>query len=111
MPQKPPAPGDDSGTHDDPPRRTPGDHWKKLLRSPMPPRRVTVEVFVAELNRRLRADAGYREGTRFIVAGNDDSRPGAATWEGPEAMKPLVVRIVQGAVAEFEVDQPFFSDR
>ena len=93
------------------PARTPSDHWKKLLRGPKPAQHVTVEDFVAELNRRLRADSCYREGTRFIVAGADDTRPGGATWEGPETMKPVVVRIVQGTVGEYEVDQPFFSNQ
>ncbi len=88
-----------------------GDHWKNLLRPARAPVPISVPEFVAELNRRLRADACYREGTRFIVASADDTWPGGSTWEGPESMKPLVYRIVQGAVAEFEVELPFFSDR
>ena len=91
--------------------RTQSDHWKKLLRGPKEPVRIGVADFVVELNRRLRADPCFRDGTRFIVASADDTRPGGPTWEGPEAMKPLVVRIVQGAVGEFEVEHPFFSDR
>ena len=90
---------------------TQSNHWKKLLRAPKEPVRVTSAEFVAELNRRLRADPCYRDGTRFIVASADDTRPGGSTWEGPESMKPVVVRIVQGAVGEYDVDLPFFSDR
>lgn len=88
-----------------------GDHWKKLLRPVKAPQPISVPEFVAELNRRLRADPSYREGTRFIVATGDDTRPGGSTWEGPASMKPVVYRIVQGAVGEFEVELPFFSDR
>ncbi|MEO7057478.1 MAG: hypothetical protein ABI281_00345 [Caldimonas sp.] len=87
------------------------DHWKKLLRPARAPVPISVPEFVAELNRRLRADANYRDGTRFIVATGDDTWPGGSTWEGPESMKPVVYRIVQGAVADFEVELPFFSDR
>lgn len=86
-------------------------HWKNLLRGPKAPVPLSTPEFVDELNRRLRADDCYREGTRFIVASTDDARPGGPTWEGPESMKPVVVRIVQGAVEEFEVEQPFHSDR
>ncbi len=90
---------------------TQSNHWKKLLRAPKTPVPVSTAEFVAELNRRLRADPCYREGTRFIVASADDTRPGGSTWEGPESMKPAVVRIVQEAVGEYEVELPFFSDR
>jgi len=92
-------------------RKTLGDHWKKLLRAPKQAQPIDVPAFVDELNRRLRADACYREGTRFIVAGADDTRPGGSTWEGPESMKPVVFRLVQEALGEFEVGHPFFSDR
>ena len=91
--------------------RTQSDHWKRLLRSPKRPVPIGVREFVDELNRRLRADPCFRDGTRFIVASRDDTRPSGSTWEGPLSMKPVVVRIVQGAIAEFEVEHPFFSDR
>lgn len=90
---------------------TQSNHWKTLLRGPKAPVAVSSAEFVAELNRRLRADPCYREGTRFIVASADDTWPGGSTWEGPESMKPVVFRIVQGAVGEFDVELPFFSDR
>ena len=90
---------------------TQSNHWKQLLRAPKAPVPVSSAEFVAELNRRLRADVCYREGTRFIVASADDTWPGGSTWEGPDAMKPVVFRIVQSAVEEFDVALPFFSDR
>lgn len=93
------------------PSHTQSNHWKKLLQAPKAPVAVSTAEFVAELNRRLRADACYREGTRFIVASSDDARPGCSTWEGPESMKPVVVRIVQQAVGEYDLELPFFADR
>ena len=66
-------------------------------------------AFVDELNRRLRADPAWREDTRF-VAGSDE-HGGAPTWEGPEAMKPVIARIVKSVIGEFEADQPFLFDR
>lgn len=101
----------------DPPRRAPrvdkrAERWKHLLRRPPEPRLVSAEDYVAELNRRLEADRSYRPGTRFVVAspGVDAQRAGP-TWEGPDAMKPVVQRIVQSMVGEYLVEPPFFSDR
>jgi hypothetical protein len=88
------------------------DHWKRLLRRP--PRAalpIDAASFVAELNRRLRADPGWREDTRFVVATGADGRVAGSTWEGPESMKPIVARIVRSAVGEFAIDGPFLFDR
>jgi hypothetical protein len=89
-----------------------GDHWKRLLRrAPRMPVAIDAESFVAELNRRLRAEPAWREDTRFVVAAGADGRVAGSTWEGPEAMKPVVARIVQGALGEFAIEQPFLFDR
>jgi hypothetical protein len=86
------------------------DHWKRLLRRPArEPVALDAQAFVDELNRRLRADPAWREDTRFVVAG--DGRVAAPTWEGPEAMKPVVARIVKSVIGEFEAEQPFLFDR
>lgn len=96
-------------------RRSPSaasDHWKRLLRrTPRAPVPVDAIAFVAELNRRLLADPGWREGTRFVVAADAVDGVAGSTWEGPEAMKPVIARIVQGAIGEFAIDQPFLLDR
>jgi hypothetical protein len=96
-------------------RRTPsaaGDHWKRLLRrAPRAPEAVDAVAFVAELNRRLRADPAWREGTRFIVAADAEGSAAGSTWEGPESMKPVVARIVQSTIGEFAIEQPFLIDR
>jgi len=89
-----------------------GDHWKRLLRrAPRPPKPLDAIAFVAELNRRLFADPGWREGTRFVVAAAADGGVAGSTWEGPESMKPVVARIVQGALGEFAIERPFLFDR
>lgn len=93
-----------------------GDHWKKLLRPPRRPTPLDAGAYVDELNRRLRADTCFREGTRFVVvpSGGEVGRPGASgatSWEGPESMKPVVFRIVQSVAGEFEAAVPFLSER
>jgi hypothetical protein len=89
-----------------------GDHWKRLLRrAPRAPEPLDAAAFVAELNRRLFADSGWREGTRFVVTAAADGAVAGSTWEGPEAMKPVVARIVRSALGEFAVEQPFLFDR
>jgi len=97
------------------PRRRPAsassDHWKRLLRRPpREPVALDAQAFVAELNRRLRADPAWREDTRFVVAGGDGSSD-APTWEGPESMKPVVARIVKSVIGEFATEGPFLFDR
>jgi hypothetical protein len=80
--------------------------------APKPPAKLSVADFVAEANRRLRADRAYVPGTQFIVvAGSGDAGREAPTWEGPEAMRPLVQRIFQGMTARFRLDVPFRIDR
>jgi hypothetical protein len=87
------------------------DHWKRLLRRPpREPVALDAQAFVDELNRRLRADAAWRDDTRFIVA-TSDGGVAASTWEGPESMKPVVARIVKSVIGEFETEQPFLFDR
>ena len=88
-----------------------GEHWKRLLRGPPKAVPVSVDEFVDELNRRLFADSCYQDDTRFVAVTGPDGRPGGSTWEGPESMKPVVSRIVKGAVGEFDVGLPFFADR
>jgi hypothetical protein len=87
------------------------DHWKRLLRRPpRQPVALDAQAFVAELNRRLRADPAWREDTRFVVATGAEG-VAASTWEGPDSMKPVVARIVKSLVGEFEAEQPFLFDR
>jgi hypothetical protein len=88
-----------------------GEHWKRLLRAPPQAVPVSVAAFVDEMNRRLCADPCYRDDTRFVVAVAEDGHPDGSTWEGPESMKPVVSRIVKGAIGEFDVGLPFFADR
>ena len=75
------------------------------------PSRSIAQAFVAELNRRLRADSAWREDTRFVVALGADGAVAGTTWEGPESMKPVVARIVKSVIGEFEAEQPFLFDR
>jgi hypothetical protein len=89
-----------------------GDHWKRLLRrAPRAPVAIDAQGFVAELNRRLGAEPAWRESTRFVVAAGADGRVAGSTWEGPEAMKPVVARIVRAALGDFAIEQPFLFDR
>ena len=89
-----------------------GDHWKRLLRRPpRPPVPLDTLAFVAELNRRLVADPGWCEGTRFVVVAEAGGDVAGSTWEGPESMTPVIARIVQGTLDEFAIEQPFLLDR
>ena len=82
-----------------------------MLRRPArEPIALDARAFVDELNRRLRADPGWREDTRFVVATGGDGIA-ASTWEGPESMKPVVARIVKSVIGEFETERPFLFDR
>jgi hypothetical protein len=106
-----------AGTPDGVPRRrrpssASSDHWKRLLRRPpRVPVALAPDAFVDELNRRLHADPSATAETRFVVAfGNDGSVVGT-TWEGPDAMKPVVARIVKSVIGEYEAEQPFLFDR
>lgn len=88
-----------------------GEHWKRLLRAPPKALPVSVDEFVHELNRRLSADPFYQDDTRFVAVPAARGLPGGTTWEGPESMKPVVSRIVQAAVVEYDVGLPFYADR
>jgi len=88
------------------------DHWKRLLRRPArEPVALDPGAFVDELNRRLRADASSREDTRFVLAHDGTGSVIGTTWEGPEAMKPVIARVVKSVIGEFETGQPFLFDR
>jgi hypothetical protein len=88
------------------------DHWKRLLQRPArAPIALTPDAFVAELNRRLHADPSASDDTRFVVALGEDGNVVATTWEGSEAMKPVVARIVKSVIGEYEAGQPFLFDR
>ena len=90
---------------------SPGRNQSSTRRAPRVPERLDAVAFVAELNRRLLADPGRREGTRFIVATDADGGVAGSTWEGPESMKPVIARIVRSTLGEFAVEQPFLFDR
>jgi hypothetical protein len=98
-----------------PPRRSSSassDHWKRLLRRPAPePVSLDPHAFVAELNRRLHEDSAWRADTCFVVALGEGGRIVGITWEGPEALKPVVARIVKSVIGEYEAGQPFLFDR
>ena len=81
-----------------------------LRRPPREPVALDAQAFVAELNRRLRADPAWRDDTRFVVTSSEGSAD-APTWEGPESMKPVVARIVKSVIGEFEAERPFLFDR
>ena len=98
-----------------PARRAAGagsDHWKRLLRrAPREPVALEPGAFVEELNRRLRADSAFHGDTCFVVATDDAGHVVGTTWQGPDAMKPVIARIVKSVIGEFEAAQPFIFDR
>ena len=75
--------------------------------------RMTNEQYVAELNRRLHADPGYRPGTQFVAipAEAQEAARGGSTWIGPDDMLPTVLRVVKDAAGQFEVEHPFVAER
>lgn len=80
---------------------------------PKPPVRLSVADFVREANRLLRADRAWVPGTQFVVvatSGGSESE-GEPSWEGPEAMRPLIQRIVKDMTTHFEPPVPFRIDR
>ena len=83
---------------------------RRPAREPVP---LDAQAFVDELNRRLGADPGRREDTRFVVVAREGGPGDVAvpSWEGPESMKPVVARIVKSVIGEFEAEQPFLFDR
>jgi hypothetical protein len=112
---KHPAPGVRQARNDATGRRpssASSDHWKRLLRRPArEPVALGAQAFVDELNRRLHEDSAWRADTRFVVATGDDGAVVGTTWEGPDAMKPAVARIVKSVIGEYDAGQPFFFDR
>ena len=94
-----------------PPNRA-SEHWKRLLRRPArAPLTLDAAAFVDELNRRLRADPGWRADTRFVVAAEPAAGVAGPTWEGPASMQPVIARIVKSVIGELECEQPFLFDR
>ena len=78
---------------------------------PKPPLQLSVGDFVSEANRRLSADRACTPGTRFVVAAPRGPAGGEPSWEGPEAMRPLIQRIVKDMTTSFELPVPFRIDR
>ena len=88
------------------------DHWKRLLRRPpREPVELEPHAFVDELNRRLRADSAFDGESCFVVDIDSAGNVVATTWQGPEAMKPVIARIVKSVIGEYECGQPFVYDR
>lgn len=80
--------------------------------------KISVAEFVAEANTRLQASVDFRPGTRFIASphathGIEGSHgvEGSPTWEGPDAMRSLIHRIVQEMTARYEIPVPFRIDK
>ena len=78
---------------------------------PKPPVPLSVDDFVDEANKRLCADRAWVPGTRFVVAAPRAPGVGEPSWEGPEAMRPLIQRIVQDMTTRYESPVPFRIDR
>jgi hypothetical protein len=82
------------------------DYWNRRLKRPAVATALTIEAFVAELNRRLQSDPAHRADVRFRVlqsAGAVDT----ATWEGPAEASQLVSRILHAVSQDFEMPAPF----
>ena len=74
--------------------------------------KLSVPDFVTEANRQLGKHKALPN-TRFVVverrsAGSEVSWP---SWEGPDAMRPIVQRIVQELTTKFRLPVPFQIDR
>ena len=78
--------------------------------APRAPLKLSIPEFIAEANKHLSVDKSYVAGTRFVVADAPDGAP-IPTWEGPEAMRPVIQRIFQKMVTRFELPVPFRIDR
>ena len=79
--------------------------------APRAPLKLSVADFIAEANDQLCADKSYVAGTRFIAEDSPDGRAPIPTWEGPEAMRPVIQRIFQKLVTRYELPVPFRIDR
>jgi hypothetical protein len=79
------------------------EYWdKRLKRDSAAP---TLEQFVAELNRELRADPAYLPNVRFLI---DVGRSGTtATWEGPLEARALIGRVLQAVMRTLDMPAPF----
>jgi hypothetical protein len=78
---------------------------------PKAPLKLSIAEFVAKANEQLRADKSYVAGTRFVVAEVPGGGAPIPTWEGPEAMRPVIQRVVQKLVTRYEPPAPFRIDR
>jgi hypothetical protein len=104
------APGDSTAPHRS--SSASSDHWKRLLRRPpREPIELGPEAFVDELNRRLHADSACDRDTCFVVVTDDEGQVVGTTWRGPDAMKPVIARIVKSVIGEYEAGGPFIFDR
>lgn len=74
---------------------------------------LTNDQYIAELNRRLRADPAWQPGVEFVAIPPEDRERarGGSTWVGPDEMLPVIVRIVKDAAGEFQIEQPFVAER
>ncbi|MDB6001449.1 MAG: hypothetical protein JWP52_3148 [Rhizobacter sp.] len=75
--------------------------------------KLTNDEYVAELNRRLMEDPDVLPGTRFVAIAPDADavRQGGSTWEGPDEMLPVIVRVVKETAGMFEIEHPFVAER
>lgn len=64
---------------------------------------LSASAFVDELNRRL-AEVSSSSAVRFVVVGDE-----RATWQGDQAMRPLVARLVAEVQAVFGLEIPFYA--
>ena len=74
---------------------------------------LTNAQYIAELNRRLRADPAWQPGVEFVaIPPQDQERArGGSTWVGPDDMLPVIVRIVKDTAGEFQIEHPFVAER
>ena len=75
--------------------------------------RLTNDAYVAELNRRLQAEPGWKPGTHFVAIPDDaqEAARGGSTWVGPDDMLPTVLRVVKDTAGQFELAHPFVAER
>ena len=75
--------------------------------------RLTNDQYVAELNRRLELEPGWQPGTQFVAIPADAQAlaHGGSTWVGPDDMLPTVLRVVNAAAGEFDIEHPFVAER
>ena len=82
-------------------------YWdKRLNRDSAAP---TLPELVATLNLKLRADPGYRPGTRFILV-CDEGGGEFPTWEGPPESRSLIHRVLLAVTRDVPLPVPFQMD-